>query len=136
MTVTSEGRSSQPLTMPGLGVGTTTGAPRSGSCDNGAPPSRGPGSQAGPFGSAFPNPMGAAPFLGIPQAQGFQQSIWPQPAYAWQTAYGLPMPTYGQQPWTPVQAGHNGSAPFRSAPFGSAPFGPAPFRQSAPRPSA
>lgn len=110
MTVTSEGRSHLPLTVPGVGSGATTGAPSSCTSDNGAPRSRPPGSQAGPFGSAFPNPMGPEPFSSMPRAQGSQQSIWPQPAYVWQTRYGLPMPISGQQPSTRVKAGHNSRA--------------------------
>ena len=37
----------------------------------------GMGAQPGSFSPAFPAPIGAEQFLGIPYAQGFQPSIWP-----------------------------------------------------------
>jgi hypothetical protein len=87
MTVTAQGLS--PQLMPTLGVG----------------------SQPGSFNPAFPAPIGAEQFLGVPQAQGFQPSIWPQPASAWQMPYGMPAPPFGQLHWAPAQSGY-GYAPF------------------------
>src|SRR5262249_28701091 len=62
-------------------------------------PSQAMGSQPGSFSPVFPNPIGVEQPLGFPQAHGFQPSIWPQPAFAWQTPYGMPTWAYGQQPW-------------------------------------
>jgi hypothetical protein len=63
--------------------------------------------------------MGSEQIPGVPQSQAFQQSIWPQPAYAWQQQYGMPTPAYGQQP-SAGQAGISGFAPFPTPPSGSA----------------
>jgi hypothetical protein len=64
--------------------------------------------------------MGGEQFPGAPQSQAFQPSIWPHPAYAWQTQYGMPTPSYGQQP-SAGQAGISGTAPFGFAPFATSP---------------
>ena len=63
------------------------------------------GSQRGSFSPAFPPLIGAEQFPGFRQAQGFQPSIWPRPAYAWQMPSGMPTP-YSQSPWIQAQAGY------------------------------
>lgn len=87
MTVTAQGLSPQWQAMPGMGA------------------------QPGSFSPPFPAPIGAEQFLGIPYAQGFQPSIWPQPAYAWQTPYGTPTSPYGQLPSAQSPPSHSGYMP-------------------------
>jgi len=90
MTVTAQGLSPQGLTALGIG------------------------SQPGPFSPAFPAPIGAEQFLGIPQGYGSQQPTW-QPPYPGQGSYGTPTPHYGQVPFVPAQTGYT--------PFGYTPSG-------------
>jgi len=96
MTVTAQGLSPQGLTTPGMGY------------------------QPGVFGPPFPAPMGAEQFLGFPQAQGYQQSTWPQHAYASQIPYGIPS-RHGQSPWNPALTGYGVPAPlgYAQSSFGS-----------------
>jgi hypothetical protein len=63
---------------------------------------QGIGSQPGSFGFAFPAPIGAEQFFGIPQALGWQQPTWQQPAYAGPSPYAMPVP-YGQPSWVQPQ---------------------------------
>jgi len=100
MTVTAQGLSPQGLTALGIG------------------------SQPGPFSPAFPAPIGAEQFLGIPQGYGSQPPIW-QPSYPGQGVYGMPA-TYGQMPLVPGQTGYGGHASYGYTPFGLTPFGHTP----------
>jgi hypothetical protein len=66
-------------------------------------------SQPGSFSPAFPALIGAEQFMGIPQAQAYQPSTWPQPVYASQAPCGMPIPC-GQSPWKPAPAGYGAPA--------------------------